>query len=242
MLSILSDRPILIDRRSPRVLAFWEAMHSRFVDRALSLSLWLDGRERAVDELTPRRDEESERALIRRVSIDRDELAFKALYELFFERLYRFIVRIGYPPDQAEDALNETMLVVWEKAGTFNYQSKLSTWIFGIAYRKVLKLKTNPSVRETHVPLDEHIASLPGHADVGARIAELEDWLNVALESLPSEQRAVIELTYYHELSYKDVAEILQCPESTVKTRVFHARRKLYGLLEDLRVNNGTEG
>ncbi|BBL76153.1 hypothetical protein MishRS11D_32510 [Methylomagnum ishizawai] len=48
-----------------------------------------------------------------------------------------------------------------------------------------------------------------------------------ALGSLPPDQRAVIELTFYEGLHYKDIAVILGCPENTVKTRMFHARKKL---------------
>jgi len=59
------------------------------------------------------------------------------------------------------------------------------------------------------------------------RNTETQDWLNCALDILPADQRAVIELTFYHGLPYQEIAKILDCPENTVKTRMFHARKKL---------------
>ena len=53
---------------------------------------------------------------------------------------------------------------------------------------------------------------------------------NCALDRLSPDQRAVIELTFYHGLSYPDIAKILNCPENTVKTRMFHARKKLQAI------------
>jgi RNA polymerase sigma factor (sigma-70 family) len=63
---------------------------------------------------------------------------------------------------------------------------------------------------------------------------EGEDLLSVALDSLPQEQRAVIELTFGHGLRYQEIAAILDCPENTVKTRMFHARKRLQTLFNEL--------
>jgi RNA polymerase sigma-70 factor (ECF subfamily) len=63
---------------------------------------------------------------------------------------------------------------------------------------------------------------------------ELGKTLARAIETLSPEQRAVVELTYYHEHSYQEIAEITGCPVNTVKTRMFHARRRLAQLLAGL--------
>jgi RNA polymerase sigma factor (sigma-70 family) len=63
---------------------------------------------------------------------------------------------------------------------------------------------------------------------------ELGEALARALERLPPDQRAVVELTFYHEHSYREIAEITGCPVNTVKTRMFHARRRLAQLLAGL--------
>lgn len=64
-----------------------------------------------------------------------------------------------------------------------------------------------------------------------ARQAETGEWLDVALQRLPREQRIVIELAYHVGHSCEEIACIMQCPVNTVKTRMFQARRKLKPLL-----------
>jgi RNA polymerase sigma-70 factor (ECF subfamily) len=69
---------------------------------------------------------------------------------------------------------------------------------------------------------------------------ELGQTLAQALEALSPEQRAVVELTYYHEHSYQEIAAITGCPVNTVKTRMFHARRHLAQLLAGLGLRRNT--
>ena len=70
--------------------------------------------------------------------------AFETLYREFYPRLFDFVLRILGQPADVEETINDTMLVVWNKADEFAERSKVSTWIFGIAYKKALKrLKAN---------------------------------------------------------------------------------------------------
>src|ERR1700740_2236690 len=85
------------------------------------------------------RDESAdETALLQRISAG-DRRAFEALYRGYYPRLTRFLERVIRRPHSVEEVLNDAMLVVWRKAGSFNGRSKVSTWIFSIAYRKALK-------------------------------------------------------------------------------------------------------
>lgn len=169
-----------------------------------------------------------EQALLQRI-IQGDSLAFEAFYKLYYPRLLRFIMRITRSPDAVEELIQETLLVVWEKPDHFNYDSKISTWVFGIAYHKALKLMSNHNRRSNDLDVDELVETLGDPASNQAQNQENEDWLNCALAILPPDQRAVIELTFYYELPYQEIAKILDCPENTVKTRMFHARKKLQG-------------
>jgi len=161
--------------------------------------------------------------------------AFEALYLELHPRLYGFIYRMTRDHGLAEDLVNETLLLVWEKPEGFNGQSKLSTWIFGIAYRKALKAIAKGARASAAVPLDDLSEVLTDRKVSATREVELENLLSVALDSLSDEQRAVIELTFTEGLAYRDIAVILGCPENTVKTRMFHARRKLEPYLVLLR-------
>jgi RNA polymerase sigma-70 factor (ECF subfamily) len=161
-----------------------------------------------------------------------DRRAFEALYRCYFPRLRRFLERVTRRPQIVEEILNDTMLVVWRKAATYNLQSKVSTWIFAIAYRKALK-----ALKQVDDPLEFGIEegaptvwSLPERSTMQA---ELRAAMNRALGSLSPDHRTVVELTYYEGYAYREIAEIMGCPVDTVKTRMFHARRKLKLLFAD---------
>jgi RNA polymerase sigma-70 factor (ECF subfamily) len=156
-----------------------------------------------------------------------NEAAFESLYLELHPRLFRFIYRMTRDQGLAEDLVNETLFLVWEKPEGFNGQSKLSTWIFGIAYRKTLKAIAKGVRTSAAVPLDDLNEILTDRRVSATREVELENLLTVAMASLSDEQRAVVELTFTEGLAYREIAVILGCPENTVKTRMFHARRKL---------------
>jgi RNA polymerase sigma-70 factor (ECF subfamily) len=163
-----------------------------------------------------------------------DMAAFEALYKLFYPRLSRFLRRVTQQPALVEEIINETMLVVWEKPGSFDFSSKASTWIFGIAYRKALKARAKWMMTAGHVCIDDVAEVLPDRRPSTLDRLALEDALEQALAALSPEQRAVVELTSAQGLPYQEIAEILGCPENTVKTRMFHARKKLRPLLHAL--------
>ena len=176
-------------------------------------------------------------ALVGRVASG-DGVAFEALYRCFYPRLRRFLERMTRRPQLVEEILNDTMLVVWRKAHTYNLRSKVSTWIFAIAYRKALKaLKRLDDPVDTDADDDLSWGGLGPDDELMQQ--ELRALLSHAMNSLSVEQRAVVELTYYHGCAYREIAVIMGCPVDTVKTRMFHARRKLKALLagcmEDVR-------
>ncbi|QPK63373.1 RNA polymerase sigma factor [Methylomonas sp. LL1] len=167
-----------------------------------------------------------EQVLLQRIIMG-DMLAFEAFYKVYYPRLFRFILRMTRSPDSVEELIQETLMVVWEKPDRFNHDSKISTWVFGIAYHKALKAMSNSNRRGNDVDVDELAETLGDPSANQAQSQENQDWLNRALAALPPDQRAVIELTFYYDLPYQDIAKILDCPENTVKTRMFHARKKL---------------
>lgn len=169
---------------------------------------------------------EDEYALLEAIVLG-DMRAFECFYKLYYPRLYRFILRTTRQPDVVEELIQETLLLIWQKPEHFNHESKISTWVFGIAYRKSLKVLSKSSKHIEDVDLDELSELIDDPMAKLAENAEALDWLNASLEQLSADQRAVIELTFIQGLSYLEIAEILDCPENTVKTRMFHARKKL---------------
>ena len=165
-------------------------------------------------------DNDRDLNLLRRV-IKRDHAAFKELYLIYHRRLARFLTRPTRHHDLIEEVVNDTMLIVWRSAVDFRGDSLVSTWIVGIAYRRVLKalrqLRPIPLVHmdETPIAPDSQLAN------------ENREWLHCAMEELPLHQRMVLELSYLMDLSCEEIAAIMHCPVNTVKTRMFHAREKL---------------
>ncbi|MCI0343901.1 MAG: sigma-70 family RNA polymerase sigma factor, partial [Chloroflexi bacterium] len=124
--------------------------------------------------------------------------------------------------------LDDVMLVVWQNAARCDRTGRCSTWLFGIAHHKALKAlarsvnKPLPLGRASYeeVSAQENPESLVLHQELGSTLAH-------ALATLSAAQRTVVELTLYQEYSYQDIAQITGCPLNTVKTRMFHARRRL---------------
>jgi RNA polymerase sigma-70 factor (ECF subfamily) len=164
--------------------------------------------------------QDAERALL--VSIasgDRDAMA--ELYAGYQPRLFRFVYRLTRSHATTEELINDIMLAIWRGARSFRGDSKPSTWIFGIAYRQALK---RLSRKKLSIAPYFDVDLL---ADNGDPSFEQEDWVHRGLDALPPAQRLAVELVFYLGLSYEEVASVTDCPVNTVKTRMFHARRKL---------------
>lgn len=163
---------------------------------------------------------EREVALLRQVAAQ-DRAAFKELYLTYHRRLARFLMRLTSRHDVIEEVINDTLWTVWTKAAAFRGESLVSTWIVGIAYRRALK-----ALRKVAAfgPLEREEPATEGDTQLAD---ENRQWLDQALAELPIEQRMVIELSYLVGHSCEEIAQIMQCPVNTVKTRMFHAREKL---------------
>lgn len=178
--------------------------------------------------------QEKERHLIIETAAG-NEKAFEQLYQLYFNRLYQFIFRITRHQNCIEEIINDVMYVVWEKASSYDQTCRLSTWILGIAYFKSLKSVEKIMVNENRaVEFNEELDYFPEKGTHWVYQLETSNWLEVAFGQLSTEQRAVVEMTYYQGLNYNEIAKIMQCPENTVKTRMFHARKILAKSLQEI--------
>jgi len=173
--------------------------------------------------------EEREAALVRRVAA-KDRSAFELLYRNYYRRLTRFVEQLTRKRHLIDEILDDTMLVVWRKAATFNGQSRVSTWIFAIAYHELMRAHHRERRASQGEPLVDATLTVPS-VEAACIESETKTLLRDVIRQLSAEQRAVIELTYFHGFGYKEIAAITGCPLNTVKTRMFHARRRLRALL-----------
>lgn len=180
-------------------------------------------------------EDENDRRLLGQVA-GGDRVALTALYRKYHGPLLRFVQRLTGDIDAANEAVNDVMLVVWKKADAFSGRSKVSTWIMGIAYRKAMKLGARMQRWAQRFKAAEWSEVVERSAAVQGLTKELidADLMYRAIQQLPAKQRAVVELTYYFGYTYDEIAQIVDCPANTVKTRVFHARARLKKLLPEL--------
>lgn len=176
--------------------------------------------------LTAAGDDAHERALLHRVAA-RDRDALTELYRIYHARLFKFTFRLTRSYSEADELVNDILLTVWQNAASFRGDSRVSTWLFGIAYRKSIRRLGRKSVKLVSGDRLEEVST----DDMVA--AEMEDWVRRGLDTLPAAQRLTVMLVFYLGLSYTEVAEVTDCPVNTVKSRMFHARRKLRDFLTE---------
>ena len=161
----------------------------------------------------------SDRELVSRVA-EGDGEAFRSLYERFADRVLRYAFTILRNRHLAEEVTQETMVAVWKGAGRFAGRSKVSTWLFGIARNRSYDL-VRKEERGKRLPDTPMISPDP------AKGILLQQKVVEAMNTLPDDQREVVFLTFYEGLSYAEIAGILDIPQGTVKSRMFHAKRKM---------------
>lgn len=156
-----------------------------------------------------------------------DKAAMRQLYEQYLPRLARFLYRVTRDRELIQELTNDVMLTVWQNASGFRGKSAVSTWILGIAWRKAL------DATRRHKRYDAMINSLPEPSgEEPLRAFDAQRDLDRLLSLLTPEQRAVAELSFDFGYSYPEIAEILDVPVNTVKTRMFYARQIMQDFYE----------
>lgn len=188
---------------------------------------------------TPRHSETADRqlaGLLTQIASGK-EPSLTTLYQLMEKPVYRFAMSRLRDPHAAAEVLTETMLDIWRNADRFEGRSKVSTWIFGIARFKVLDVLR---AREKHQyeELDSEMVDDDAPTTLDW-VAGLEDHkaLHHCLDGLPDTHREVIHFTFFQDMHYDEIAEIMQCPSGTIKSRMFHARQLLKRCLESVCLN-----
>ena len=180
--------------------------------------------------------EESKRAEAQLVERARrgDPQAFRALVERYQRRVYSLALGFLKDPDEARDVAQEAFLKVYRHLGTFQGTASFYTWVYRITVNLCIDLRRKAG-RGNQVEFDEKVA----RTEVGSPADELSCQRlgfdpGRALHN--SELRGRITTLLLREvdgLSYKEIAEVLECPEGTVMSRLFHARRQMQELLHE---------
>ena len=182
-------------------------------------------------------DGSAEVALLQRVAAG-DRNAFSELYRRLQRPLFGYLMKLVREREMVEDVLNETMMEVWRQAARFEGRSSVNTWVFSIAHHRAvsrLRKKRETSLDEEQAATIEDEAPTP---DENAMSGDMSRLIGTLMEQLSFEHREILHLAYFQEFSVQEIADALDLPANTVKTRMFYARQRLKVLLE----KSGVEG
>jgi RNA polymerase sigma factor (sigma-70 family) len=155
-----------------------------------------------------------------------DRAALAGLYRQLEKPVYRFVLSKLNDPHESADILHDVFMEVWRSAGRFAGRSKVQTWVFGIAWRKVIDLRRKSG--RTELP-GETPDILDEHVDTEAAVLAGQEALHVrhCLSELGDDHRMAISLAFYEDMPYGQIAEVAGVPEGTIKTRIYHAKKLL---------------
>ena len=190
----------------------------------------------ATDAQPPRR-EPSDEMLIQLI-VKRDKGAMRALFERHKLKIYRFILRIVGDAPLADDIVSEVFLDVWRRAATFEAKSQVSTWLLAIARNKALGARRRLAATSLDCDAVSAIIDPADDPEIAAHRNGRNAFIRNCLTQLSPAHREIIDLVYYHERSIRDIAQIMGIPAGTVKSRVFHARRRVEELLAEAGIHN----
>lgn len=177
-------------------------------------------------------EDKEDRHLVNRIASDGDKAAMEQLYNRYQARIAGFLYRTLASQDDIAEIYNETMLVVWRNALKYHGGSRVSTWIFSIAYRLCNNwIRSNSRFLHLDDTSDEVIDLSPA-IDLQLSQLEYHQMLQNAIKTLSFDQRVALELAYFSGHSYTEIGEITDVSENTVKTRIFYAKRKLKSILK----------
>ncbi len=159
--------------------------------------------------------------------------AMNEIYKVYAPALNGFIRLFLADPNDVADIIHDTMLEVWRKADRFEGRSSLKTWIFSIAKNKSI----DRNRKYTRLKYSDEPIDIKDDALNPAELLNLSQKASVirqAVAQLKPDHRRAIHLSFFEDLTYKEIAELEGCPEGTIKTRILYAKRSLQHILQNL--------
>lgn len=179
-----------------------------------------------------------------------DQQAFAELVELHQDHVYNLAYRILQNAEEADDATQEIFVKVWQAMAAFRGDSKFSTWLYRIVHNHCLNrlrstknapktVSTEPNFGEGDDSEHDVLGNLPGdkadEPSVRFEAQERRQTIWQEVESLPAKYRSIITMYYVQELSYEEIASLLEMPVGTVKTHLYRAKALLKARLGELK-------
>lgn len=177
-------------------------------------------KERAYDE---------DLTLVDRVLRD-DEAAFQGLYDRYFTKVFAIARGVLLDAEEANDAVQEIFTLVYRNLHRFDRRSKFSTWLFRIAVNRSIQHSRRLKWRKFQDPLSEAVETTA--EEVPERFEDHR--VSLAMAKIHPQDRAILTLFYWDELSLQEIADSLGCSPNAAKTRLFRARERFKSQYESL--------
>ena len=162
-----------------------------------------------------------------------DEKAFAELMHRYQDHIYSVCYSILKTKSEAQEAAQDTFIKVFKSASSFNQGSKLSSWMYKIAYRTSLdyirKRKSTHDIENVAYSLSDS----DQNADVELGKSEMTENLKEAISLLDEDEAGLVTMFFLEELSIKELTEISGMSTSNVKVKLFRARKKLYTIIKE---------
>ncbi len=168
-------------------------------------------------------------------TLDGNTQAFSVLVERYQNYVFTIAVRMLRNREEAEEVAQDSFIKAFEALSTFRGESKFSSWLYSITYRKTLdRIRKNNNSRT--IELVEEITESETEDIENAlhflQIQERNELIKKGIEELPEQDGAIITFFYFEELSIKEIAEITELSEDNVKIKLYRSRKKLFTLLK----------
>ncbi len=163
-----------------------------------------------------------------------DGVAFEQLIRPYRTRLMSYLVRYCNDRSSAEDLFQDVLLRVWRYLPKYNHRKRFAAWLFGIAHNILIDAKRRRKVREI-ITYAEAVPEQAVQHDPAAEViaSEMHEVVQHVLDTLPENQRRVFLLRQHGELSFREIADVLQQPLNTVLGHMHYAVKKMKKALDD---------
>jgi RNA polymerase sigma-70 factor (ECF subfamily) len=158
-----------------------------------------------------------------------DESAFEILYSRYHDKVHAIARGILLDSDEASDAVQEIFTLVLRHLHRFDRRSRFSTWLFRVAVNRSIQEARKARHKHKHVELVEAMESAQPE-----EVEPIDGKIHVALERLSPQDRAIIVLFYWEELSLQEIADSLGCNVNAAKTRLYRARERFRVIYEEV--------
>ena len=162
-----------------------------------------------------------------------DHAAFKKFFDKHHKFLYHFLLKRGMSEQQAEDLLQQAFVMIWEKRSEIDPNKSLRSYLFRIAYTRMLNVIRDHSKFEDSE--EDFIHESDEETDKDLANQELATAIERAISSMPEKRQAVFRLCFIQEFTYQDAADTLGVSVKTVENHMGLALKELRGKLEGFR-------